>query len=211
MTKPTTHAGVAGTYSKIHGRSFRHKMLKDIYNYVQTCRDCQLKRHSNRLKSGFMQPILIAGPFHTIGMDYLGPFATSKKRNRYSLVAVDHLSKWVETKPVRAATFANAAQFFIDQILHRVGAPARIFLTDRGTHFTTLFFRNILKLFNVEHVITAGYNPQCNGTTERMNRTLSYVMSLYVSQNMNDWDELVSFITWTINTTRTDITELSPF
>lgn len=34
-------------------------------------------------------------PFHTINLDHLGPFETSVKRNRYLLVTVDYLTKYI--------------------------------------------------------------------------------------------------------------------
>ena len=35
-----------------------------------------------------------------VGLDHLGPFPMSKHGNRYLIVAVDYLTKWVEAKAV---------------------------------------------------------------------------------------------------------------
>lgn len=185
------HLGVARTYANLFENYFWPRCLTDIRKYVQSCPSCQRKRNPREKPSGFLQPIPVVAAFYTVGIDYLGPFITSKKRNKYLIVAIDHFSKWVECRPVRASTAANAAHFFIEQIVNRFGAPKCV-LSDRGTHFTAAFFRNRLQLYGTTHNCTASYNPQANGLTERMNQTLSYVMSHYVRPDMRDWDECVS-------------------
>ena len=95
-------------------------------------------------------------------MDYVGPIQTSKRRNKYLLVAVDQLTKWVETRPVRAPTAANACHFLFEQIILRHGALAKI-LTDRGSHFVNKMIKDLTRLIQIEHLATSGYNPECNG------------------------------------------------
>ena len=109
------------------------------------------------------------GPFHTVGIDYMGPFDTSKRRNRYLLAAIDHLTKWVETRPVPAPTAANAAKFFVEQIVFRHGAPKQL-LSNQGTHFTGSSMENVIELLGTEHSTMTSHNPQANGLTERMNK-----------------------------------------
>ena len=84
---------------------------------------CQRKKDLLEKPAGLLQPIPVYGPFHTVGIDYMGPFVNSKRRNRYLLVAIDHLTKWVETRAIPAPTAANVAKFFVEQIVFRHGAP----------------------------------------------------------------------------------------
>ena len=70
---------------------------------------------------------------------------------------------------------------------------------------------NLTKLIGIEHLTTSGYNPECNGLTERMNFTLSQAIKQYVSIDNEGWDELVPYITFCINTSKQGTTKLSPF
>jgi hypothetical protein len=204
------HFGIARTYDRIHEKYFWPNCLSDVVRYCSTCESCQMKKNPQTRPGGFLQPIPVQGPFHTIGIDYCGPFTTSRRRNKYLLVAVDHLTKWVEAKAVPAATAANAAHFVMERIILRHGAPACI-LSDRGSHFVNSLLKNLLDLLGIAHSTTTSYNPQANGLTERMNKTLSIAISHYVSSDHKDWDELVPYITWCINTSKQETTKLSPF
>nr|GEU42300.1 reverse transcriptase domain-containing protein [Tanacetum cinerariifolium] len=64
--------------------------------------------------------IQICEIFDVWGIDFMGPFPSSRG-NKYILVAVDYLSKWVEAKALKS-------------LFARFGAP-RAIISDRGTHF----------------------------------------------------------------------------
>ena len=70
---------------------------------------------------------------------------------------------------------------------------------------------NIIKLLGAKHSTTTSYNPQANGLTERMNKTLATAMSHYVSLDHRDWDQQVPLITFAINTALQDTTRYTPF
>nr|GEY72636.1 reverse transcriptase domain-containing protein [Tanacetum cinerariifolium] len=67
--------------------------------------------------------------FDVWGIEFMGPFSSSSG-NKYILVAVDYLSKWVKAK----ALITNDARFvvkFLKSIFARVGTP-RAIISDRG-------------------------------------------------------------------------------
>ncbi|GKF64703.1 reverse transcriptase domain-containing protein, partial [Tanacetum coccineum] len=64
--------------------------------------------------------------------DFMGPFPSSKG-NKYILVAVDYLSKWVEAKAL-PTNDARVVFKFLKSLFARFGAP-RAIISDRGTHF----------------------------------------------------------------------------
>ncbi|GKG12511.1 reverse transcriptase domain-containing protein, partial [Tanacetum coccineum] len=69
--------------------------------------------------------------FDMWGIDFMGPFPSSRG-NKYILMAVDYLSKWVEAK----ALPTNDAQVvckFLKSLFAIFGAP-RAIISDRGTH-----------------------------------------------------------------------------
>ncbi|GJW29326.1 reverse transcriptase domain-containing protein [Tanacetum coccineum] len=64
--------------------------------------------------------------------DIMGPFPSSRG-NKYILVAVDYLSKWVEAKAL-PTNDARVVCKFLKSLFARFGAP-RAIISDRGTHF----------------------------------------------------------------------------
>nr|GEU68811.1 transposon Ty3-I Gag-Pol polyprotein [Tanacetum cinerariifolium] len=63
------------------------------------------------------------------GIDFMGPFSSSRG-NKYILVAVDYLSKWVEAKAL-PTNDARVVCKFLKSLFARFGAP-RAIISDRG-------------------------------------------------------------------------------
>nr|GEY70886.1 reverse transcriptase domain-containing protein [Tanacetum cinerariifolium] len=76
--------------------------------------------------------IQICEIFDVWGIDFMGPFPSSRG-NKYILVAVDYLSKWVEVKAL-PTNDARVVCKFLKSLFVRFGTPQAI-ISDRGTHF----------------------------------------------------------------------------
>nr|GEZ35148.1 reverse transcriptase domain-containing protein [Tanacetum cinerariifolium] len=71
----------------------------------------------------------------------MGPFPSSKG-NKYILVVVDYLSKWVEAKSL-PTNDARVVVKFLKSLFSRFGIP-RAILSDRGTHFCNDQFTRVM-------------------------------------------------------------------
>jgi len=68
----------------------------------------------------------------------------------YILVAVNYVSKCVEVLPCRVADAQHAQKMFREIIFPRFGTP-RMVISDGGSHFIDMTFRNFLKELGTEH------------------------------------------------------------
>nr|GEV88800.1 reverse transcriptase domain-containing protein [Tanacetum cinerariifolium] len=75
------------------------------------------------------------------GIDFMGPFSSSKG-NKYILVVVDYLSKWVEAKAL-PTNDARVVVKFLKSLFSRFGTPKAI-INDRGTHFCNDQFSRVM-------------------------------------------------------------------
>ncbi|GKE16037.1 reverse transcriptase domain-containing protein [Tanacetum coccineum] len=112
-------------------------------------------------------PIQICEIFDVWGIDFMVPFPSSRG-NRYILVAVDYVSKWVEAKAL-PTNDARVMVKFLKQLFSRFGTPMAI-ISDRGTHFCNDQFFNVLKKYGVTHKLLTLYHPQTSGQVEVSNR-----------------------------------------
>jgi transposase InsO family protein len=87
----------------------------------------------------------------------MGPFPKSKGCE-YFLVAVDHVSKWMEALPCRAADAMHSKGMFHEVILPRYEVP-RIIISDGGSHFIDWTFQKALSKVGVDHRIATPYHP----------------------------------------------------
>ncbi|UYV78663.1 hypothetical protein LAZ67_16002321, partial [Cordylochernes scorpioides] len=205
------HLGVTRTMHRLKDKYFWPSMLKDVVEYVRTCHLCQSRKGSNQLPAGLLHPIPAANyPFERVGIDFLGPLPSTKNKKKWMIVLTDYYTKYAETKAVIDATAREVAKFLTENVILKHGAP-RYLISDRGSQFTSNLVKEITKICQIQHCLTTSYHPQTNGLTERLNRTLINMISMYVNVDQRNWDEILPFITHAYNTTIQDTTKYSPF
>ncbi|GJX49125.1 reverse transcriptase domain-containing protein [Tanacetum coccineum] len=84
----------------------------------------------------------------------IGPFPSSRG-NKYILVAIDYLSKWVEANAL-PTNDARVVVKFLKSLFARFGTP-RAIIRYRGTHFCNDKFAKVMSKYGVTHrLATAG-------------------------------------------------------
>ncbi|CAF4360607.1 unnamed protein product [Rotaria sp. Silwood2] len=125
------HAGQQKTLFRLATRVYWASMRKDIYNYVAACQECQQFKYNNMPMATPMQLHEVLEPWHTLGIDMMGPFPTTSRQKRSLLVVVDYFTRWIELFPMRTTTSKDIAQILINEVFSRYGLPKYI-LSDNG-------------------------------------------------------------------------------
>ncbi|GKF45203.1 reverse transcriptase domain-containing protein, partial [Tanacetum coccineum] len=95
--------------------------------------------------------------FDVWGIDFMRPFPSSRG-NKYILVVVDYLSKWVEAKAL-PTNDARVVCKFLKSLFARFGSP-RAIISDRGTHFCNDQFAKVMLKYGAIHRLSTAYHPQ---------------------------------------------------
>ncbi|UYV71998.1 K02A2.6-like [Cordylochernes scorpioides] len=130
----------------------------------------------------------------------------------------DYQMKYAITKALPTSESMEVDKFFIEDVILKHGAPREL-ITDRGRNFmlgakTFLFYHRADDLNNqcrITHRKTTAYHPQTNGHTERLNKTIADMLSMYVDVNQKDWDRILPFVTFAYNTAKQKSTGFTPF
>ncbi|GJZ33038.1 reverse transcriptase domain-containing protein [Tanacetum coccineum] len=131
-------------------------------------------------------------------IDFMGPFPSSRG-NKYILMAVDYLSKWVEAKAL-PTNDARVVVKFLKSLFARFRTPHAI-ISDRGTHFCNDQFAKAILKYGVTHRLSTAYHPQKSGQVEVSNRGLKRILERTVGENHSSWSNKLDDTLWAFRTT----------
>ncbi|GJR23686.1 reverse transcriptase domain-containing protein [Tanacetum coccineum] len=136
--------------------------------------------------SGFYWATIYKDAHELVKNYFMGPFSSSRG-NKYILVAVDYLSKWVETKAL-PTNDARVVVKFLKSLFARFGTP-RAIISDRGTHFCNEKFAKVMSKYRVTHRLATAYHPQTSGQVEVSNHGLKSILERTVRENRASWSD----------------------
>nr|GEV13765.1 hypothetical protein [Tanacetum cinerariifolium] len=131
--------------------------------------------------------------FDVWGIDFMCPFPYSRG-NKYILVAVDYLSKWVEAKAF-PTNDARVVCKFLKSFFARFGAP-RAIIRDRGTYFCSDQFAKVMLKYEVTHRLSTAYHQQTSGQVEVSNRGLKRILERTIGENRASWSNKLDDALW---------------
>ncbi|GKA79579.1 reverse transcriptase domain-containing protein [Tanacetum coccineum] len=122
--------------------------------------------------------------FDVWGIDFIGSFPSSRG-NKYILVAVDYLSKWVEAKAL--PTNDDRVVFKILKSLFAWFRTPHAIISNRGTHFCNDQFAKVMLKYGVTHRLATAYHPQTSRQVQVSNRGLKRILERTVGENRASW------------------------
>ncbi|GJZ78900.1 reverse transcriptase domain-containing protein, partial [Tanacetum coccineum] len=172
-------------------------IYKDAHDFVTRCDICQRQGKITQRDEMPQNSIQVCEIFDIWGIDFMGPFPSSRG-NKYILVAVDYLSKWVEAKAL-PTNDARVVCKFLKTLFSRFGAP-RAIISDRGTHFCNDQFTKVMLKYGVTHRLSTAYHPQTSGQVEVSNRGLKRILERTVGENRASWSDKLDDALWAFRT-----------
>nr|GEV53430.1 reverse transcriptase domain-containing protein [Tanacetum cinerariifolium] len=130
-------------------------------------------------------------------IDFMGPFPNSKG-NKYILVTVDYLLKWVEAKAL-PKNDARVVVKILKSIFSWFGTPKAV-ISDRGTHFCNDLFSKVMSKYGVTHHLSTTYHPQTSSQVEVTNRGLKRILEKTVGKNRALWTDKLDDALWAFRT-----------
>ncbi|GJR68610.1 reverse transcriptase domain-containing protein [Tanacetum coccineum] len=172
-------------------------IYKDAHELVKNCDSCQRQGKISQRDEMPQNSIQVCEIFDVWGIDFMGPFPSSRG-NKYILVAIDYLLKWVEAKAL-PTNDARVVVKFLKSLFARFGTP-RAIISDRGTHFCNDKFAKVMSKYGVTHRLATAYHPQTSGQVEVSNRGLKRILERTVGENRASWSDKLDDALWAFRT-----------
>ncbi|GJR15937.1 reverse transcriptase domain-containing protein [Tanacetum coccineum] len=192
------HHGANYTAKKVFDSGFYWPTIyRDAHDLVTRCDACQCQGKILQRDEMPQNAIQVCEIFDVWGIDFMGPFPSSRG-NKYILVAVDYLSKWVEAKAL-PTNDAQVVVKFLKSLFARFGTP-RVIISDRSTHFCNDQFAKVMLKYGVTHRLSTAYHPQTSGQVEVSNRGLKRILERTVGENHASWSDKLDDALWAFHT-----------
>uniref|UniRef100_A0A8C5MFI7 Gypsy retrotransposon integrase-like protein 1 n=1 Tax=Leptobrachium leishanense TaxID=445787 RepID=A0A8C5MFI7_9ANUR len=205
------HGGKHKTLDLIHRFFWWPSLRKDTISYVTNCPVCIRAKVSHQRPQGLLQPLPVPHiPWEDISMDFIVELPLSAGYNTV-MVVIDRFSKMAHFLPhTGIPTAAQTATLFIKEIFRLHGLPSTI-ISDRGSQFTSLFWKSFCKTLRMQQSLSTAYHPQTNGQTERTNGTLEQYLRCFTSHLQDDWADLLPIAEFAYNNQIHRSIKCSPF
>lgn len=136
-----------------------------IEECTKQCSTCQVVQ--NQPPKTLLHPWIPASkPMERVHIDFAGPF----EEGLTYMVLVDAYSKWPEVFIMKSITSERTVDV-LSRVFAKYGLP-QIMVTDNGTQFTSVEFKDLVDKNGIVHKRSAPYHPSTNGQAERFAQTL---------------------------------------
>jgi len=208
------HLGIHKTAELISRDFYWPGWMKDVRNYVLSCKVCNSMKASRHSSYGKLIPLSIPDcPWQVVEIDFITNIPSRNNNMEYSImVSCDRLTKMVHLYAFPGLPTANeAALAFLKSVFYLHGLPKEI-LTDRGSQFTSELWSNILRILSIDHkTATTGHHTTV-GQVERLNQSIEQIIRCFIrafpSEDWLNWLYLFEFI---YNNSKNSSTGQPPF
>jgi len=132
-------------------------------------------------------------PFEYISIDVMGgQLPRSKKGNKYLLILVCSVSRWMHAIPLKSLKAVEVADKLLE-FFFTFGIPKTLRCDNMGG-FKAQLITAMQEKLNIETKFSQPFHFQSHGTAERMNKTVEGMLRKFIAENEKDWDVLMKYL-----------------
>lgn len=193
----TGHPGKDTMVGLILRRWFWPKMRDSVRRFIRNCDVCGRTSVWREAKAGFLRSLPIPD---RIGSDLTIDFITDLPPSEGCsniMVITDRLSKDIFIFGTNSMTSENCARLFIDRYYRYFGFP-RYLTSDRGSDWTSHFWKKFCEITGITQRLTTSYHPQSNAS-ERANQEIYKYLRVFTCYAQDNWMELLPLAQLALN------------
>ena len=169
-------------------------MYSDCEKHRKGYSQCCIVMGGGKCGNPPLQPIPVSRPFQILGIDIMD-LPCTERGNKHVLVIQDFLTKWPWVFPMPDQKTSRIVDILVENIIPMCGVP-EVLLSDRGTNLLSFLMKDVCRCLGIKKLSTTAYHPQCDGLTERFNRTLKTMLRKHVDLYGTQWDKFLHGVLW---------------
>lgn len=194
------HPGINKTLALVRDQFWWKDLVKDVKDYVSSCRQCYQTKTLRQPPAGLLHPLLIPScPWSHIAMDFITGLPSSAGYT-FILTTVDRFSKMVHLVPLKKLPSTKELGEVMGKEVFRLHRLPTDIVSDRGPQFISRFWKEFCTLLGITVSLSSGFHPQTDGQSERANREVETKFNLLCEGDPNKWAANLSWVEHTINT-----------
>ena len=163
------HEGICGSHIReqalllkvIQAGYYWLTIKEDCMKYAQRCEQCQKHADWHHAPAEELRSIYIMCPFHTWGIEIVGPFHLEICQMKYLIVAVEYVTKWIEVEPVAQITAHKVKHFVWKNIMCHFGI-LRHLVCNNGTQFSSPQLGKLCSELGIKQIFALVEHPSTN-------------------------------------------------
>lgn len=180
------HPGRDATLAQVARNYFWPGISKAVKRFCKNCHVCRRSSIWRHQKQGLLKPLPIPDQFHKeLSIDFMVDLPESNGKTNV-MVITDRLLKPVTLEAMEKIDAESCAKLFLECHWRFHGFQNAI-TTDRGTNWTSRFWKRLCELTKMEQRLSTAYHPQTDGATERANQEAQTYLRAYVAYTQYDW------------------------
>ena len=154
------HYSIAKTYELLSCKYYFPGMLSFIKSYVSTCDLCSRRKAPHHAKHGELSPLPVpSGPWKSVSCDLITDLPPSNGFDSV-LVFVDRFTKMSHFTPcLKSTDTPEFTSMFLKHVI-RLHGISNSLVSDRGSIFTSHFWKSLSAFMNMKQKLSTALNPQ---------------------------------------------------
>ncbi|GMF50461.1 unnamed protein product [Phytophthora fragariaefolia] len=165
-------------------------MKEAVHSWVSACQDCGSRKAKPQTAVPPLRSVRTGDVRDRWAIDVAGPLPVTEQGNRYVIAAVEYTTRYAVAEAVPEHTAKAIPRFLMHKVMLVYG-PMREIMTDCAMEFGSQATTELLELMQSKQSTPVPYRPKLLGLVERFHRTWKDMVSLYVNEGQDDWDDFL--------------------
>jgi hypothetical protein len=181
------HLSKEKNFQFLRARFYAKNLWDAVVRYQKTCDRCLRFKKDYAHRTDPLHSLSVPNqPAMVFSTDHIVLSRPTSNNERAIVIFIDQFSKWPAIKLVKDTSALEAAKAFVEKVVSVFGLHPNFTLhSDKGSAYTSNFFRSICSLLNVRLITSASQISQSNGQAESCVKSVKQMLRMFADSDLH--------------------------